>query len=243
MLEVNSQFRSPLSNLLKRYPVETLKYLLNLERIKDPYFYRFVIYLIKKQPAFSIMFKRDTNRLIQMANESQVFLNNALNPSNTMNANDLIATSNQIQYLAILIFYRLSKLDTENQWILNQATLVNHFVKIWCDDRFHEKHKSIDQLDYIYWKEPIYLVKIFLKFHKAQLDLYDKYAANTQMEQTVKLYPQDQNIELLFKLLIAFQNKSLQQYEFLRIYFRDTVTKVYTCDWKRAAFFKFVQIF
>jgi len=74
MLEVNNQFRAPLSNLLKRYPVETLKYLLNLERIKDPYSYRFVIYLIKNQPSFSMMFKRDTSRLSQMVHESSSHL-------------------------------------------------------------------------------------------------------------------------------------------------------------------------
>ncbi len=242
MLEVNNQFRAPLSNLLKRYPVETLKYLLNLERIKDPYSYRFVIYLIKTQPSFSMMFKRDTSRLSQMVHESQAMMQRAINSknSNDLNPNDLMATSNQIQFLAILIFYRLTKLDTESQWIVNQGNLIDCFLEIWCDDRFHEKHKSIDQLDYIYWKEPIYLVKIFLKFHKAQLNLSSRQPSEST---NFKLYPSELNIELLFKLLIAFQNKLLVQYEFLRIYFKDVVAKTYSCEWKRAAFFKFVQIF
>ena len=244
MLELNNQFRLPLSNLLKRYPVETLKYMLNLERIKDPYSYRFVIYLIKTHPAFSIMFKRDTTQIIKMLNESQLLaLKASDNTTNSnLNSNDLYSTSNQIQFLAVLIFYCLSKLDTDNQWIVNQANLIEHFLKIWCDERFHDKHKLIDQLDYIYWKEPIYLVKIFLKFHKAQLQLYELKQSDDNSSQT-NLISTEQNIELLFKLLIAFQNKSLMQFKFLRIYFKDVVSKTYSCEWKRSAFFKFVQIF
>ncbi len=57
------------------------------------------------------------------------------------------------------------------------------------------------------------------------------------------LYAAELNIELLFKLLIVFQYKSLLQYEFLRLFFKDVVAKTYSCEWKRATFFKFVKIF
>ena len=56
-------------------------------------------------------------------------------------------------------------------------------------------------------------------------------------------YRQSANIELLFKLLLAFQAKSLHQYEFLRLVLKDRVAKTYSCRWKRKAFFKFVQVF
>ena len=164
------------------------------------------------------------------------------------NPNDLIAKSNQIQYLTILIIYRLVKHDKENEWIVNQSQLIECLLKIWCDERFHEKHKAIDQLDYIYWKETIYLIKIFLKFHTSQLNLQTKLNSQQQQinsvgQQTPVLYPVASNVELLFKLLIVFQYKSLLQYEFLRLFFKDVVAKTYTCEWKRAAFFTFVKIF
>lgn len=153
----------------------------------------------------------------------------------------MITKSDQSQYLTILIVYRLAKQDANNEWILNQAQLIECLLKIWRSDRFHDKHRTTDQLDYIYWKEPIYLIKIFLKFHKAQLELSKQSKDN--MEPPSNLYPVESNIELLFKLLIVFQYKSLQQYEFLRLFFKDIVAKVYTCEWKRATFFKFVKIF
>lgn len=74
MLEVNGMFRKPLSNFLKRYPFETLKFLLHSDRIKDMYIYRFLIYLIKNQPAFAQIFRSEPKRLIQMLNESQTLL-------------------------------------------------------------------------------------------------------------------------------------------------------------------------
>lgn len=78
------------------------------------------------------------------------------------------------------------------------------------------------------------MVKILLKFHKCQLN---------RSPNEPHCYPISSNIELLFKLLIAFQYKSLHQYEFLRLYYKDVVAKEYSCEWKRAAFFTFVKIF
>lgn len=79
MLEVNAQFREPLSNFLKRYPFETLKFLLHSDRIKDKYIYRFLIYLIKNQNAFAQIFRNEPQRLIQMLNESQTLYTTAQN--------------------------------------------------------------------------------------------------------------------------------------------------------------------
>lgn len=155
----------------------------------------------------------------------------------------MITKSIQIQFLTILIVYRLAKQDDNGGWIINQAQLIESLLKIWCSDRFHDKHKTTDQLDYIYWKEPIYLIKIFLKFHKAQLELRKKLNDSKYNSQPKYLYPTEANIEILFKLLIVFQYKSLLQYEFLRLFFKDIVSKCYSCEWKREAFFKFVKIF
>ncbi len=221
MLEVSGMFREPLSNFLKRYPFETLNFLLHSERIKDSYWYRFTLYLIKNQPSFAEKFKNESSRLIQMLNESQALLATAANSSSqqTINQIDYVVKSNQTEYLTVLIIYRLVKKDQE--WIGSQAQLIDTLVKLWVDEKFHERHRNIDKLDYIFWKEPIYIIKIFLKYHRLNVM---------------------QSIELIFKLLIVFQYKSLQQYEFLRLFLKD-LSKTYTNEWKRAAFFTFVKIF
>jgi transformation/transcription domain-associated protein len=249
MLEVNGIFRLPLSKFLRRYPFETLKFLLNSERIKDFYLYRFLLYLIKTQPAFANIFKNEPHRLIQMLNESytkmsngQQLIKNNQDTTSTTNGYDLIARSNQIQYLTILIVYRLVKQDSDMSWIVKRKDLIDCLLKIWCDEKFHEKHKNIDQLDYIYWKEPVYLIKIFLRYHESQMEL------NYPPQQTQQQPHQPQqhlnhSIELLFKLLIVFQHKALIHYEFLRLHFNDIVAKTYSCQWKRDAFFTFVKIF
>lgn len=231
-LEVNSQFREPLSSFLKRYPFETLKYLLHSDRMKDFYNFRFILFLIKQQPvAFAQIFKSEPNRLIQMLNESQTLYQTAFNQHNQ----DLLQKSAQIQFLTILVIYRLIKLDASNEWIQSQSMLIDTLLKLWCEDRFHEKHTQIDSLDYLYWKEPIYMLKILLKFHQSQLDLADKNQPTT--------YPLQANIELLFKLLIVFQYKTLHHFEFLRFFFVDKVAKTYSNGLKRSIFFTFVKIF
>lgn len=77
MLEINGMFRKPLSKFLKRYPFETLKFLLHSDRIRDMYIYRFLVYLIKQQPAFAQIFRNEPKRLIQMLNESQTLQSTA----------------------------------------------------------------------------------------------------------------------------------------------------------------------
>lgn len=82
-LEVSGAFRQPLCLLLKRYPIDTLKFLIHSDRIKDPYYYRFILYLFRKHSAsFGQVFKVDSTRLIQMLNESQTLFNSAPNQQN-----------------------------------------------------------------------------------------------------------------------------------------------------------------
>ena len=95
MLEVNGVFRVPLSNFLKRYPFDTLKFLLQSDRIKDMYLYRFVLYLIKTQPVFAQIFRTDPHRLIQMLNESQALLSNAQQLININNSNQQMQVSSR----------------------------------------------------------------------------------------------------------------------------------------------------
>ena len=224
-------FRTPLSMFLKRYPFETLKYLLHSDRIKEMYIYRFIIHLIKTQPAFVDIFKSDANRIFQMLKEAQLLYANgqallakerdaaaaaaaaaaasaaaaaagvangggeansslqttppAPPQTSSSTSSDLLNKSNKIQYLAILIVYRLVKSETTSNaaqqqqqvsWIGEQPALIDALLRIWCEERFHDKHRHVDQLDYVYWKEPVYLVKIFLRFHETRLLVAEKTA-------------------------------------------------------------------
>lgn len=107
-LEASEKFRRPLSNFLKRFPFETLKYLLHNDRIKDMYCFRFILYLIKKQTVqFCHLFKVESNRLVQMLNESETLLSNGISQNNV----EMINKSNQILYLTVVIIYRLTKIE------------------------------------------------------------------------------------------------------------------------------------
>ncbi|RNA03194.1 Transformation transcription domain-associated [Brachionus plicatilis] len=119
-------------------------------------------------------------------------------------------------------------------WLQSQGQLIEVLLKVWCDEKFHEKHSQIDNLNHIYWKEPIYVLKVLLKYHEIQLALHARNEAT---------YALNSNIELLFKLLIAFHQKSLSQFEFFRVYLHERVAKKYSIQLKRDIFFTFVQIF
>lgn len=126
-----------------------------------------------------------------------------------------------------MIFYLSS-------WLQTQGQLIEVLLKTWCDEKFHEKHSQIDTLNHIYWKEPIYVLKILLKYHEIQLELHARNEAT---------YPLNSNIELLFKLLIVFHQKSPSQFEFFRLYLHEHVAKDYSIQIKREIFFTFVKIF
>jgi hypothetical protein len=69
MLDSNDQiFRKPLSQFLKRYPLETLQYLIKSERIKDSYTFKFLFYLNKTELAFLNVFKNEPYRIINLLN-------------------------------------------------------------------------------------------------------------------------------------------------------------------------------
>ena len=221
MLDSNDQvFRKPLSLFLKRYPFETLQYLIKVERLKELYTFKFLLYIIKTEPAFINVFKNEPNRLISL-------LNGDLNIQQTTNSDTISATTTkpgpEIQFLCIYIIYKLSKLN-DGQWLSDKKVLITYLLEnFWSDEKFHESHLNLVNLDYIFWKEVLYLFQILFRYHKQN--------KNT-------------DIEVLFQTVVIFQNKSLIQYnDLLKIYLRDHVYKSYSCEWKRNAFNKFIQLF
>lgn len=125
----------------------------------------------------------------------------------------------EVQFLAIRIVNLLVKYD--DQWLSEQHQLVACLRKVWISKEFQERHLKADTVDYSQWKEPKLLAKCLLSF--------------------VKHHPNE--IELLFQLLRAFTGRFIPDFEFLREFLENTVANNYTVDWKRMAFFKFVELF
>lgn len=125
----------------------------------------------------------------------------------------------ELQYRSIRIISLLIKYD--DQWLSTQQELVNALRQIWCDDAYQERHKNVRELEYTHWKEPKLLVKILLHYFCH--------------------HPND--IDLLFQLLRATVDRFIPEFQFLRDFLENTVAQNYTIEWKRSAFFRFVDLF
>ena len=126
---------------------------------------------------------------------------------------------NEIKFQTINIIYQLVKQDPG--WLPQNANIAVNLLKIFVSEAFQGRHKNIDSVDFAHWKEPKLLVKCILNF--------------------VENHP-DQ-LELLFHLLRAFVSRFITQFQFLKDFLETKVAKTYSVDWKRKAFFKFVDIF
>ncbi|XP_054724829.1 transformation/transcription domain-associated protein-like [Uloborus diversus] len=216
LMEAGSHYRGPLVKFLKRYPSQTVEYLLSEQNLKDAQLTRFLEYLLKgdRGKLFrEVLQQKHTSKLVSMTlgvNQSAT----ALGASATANF-----AIQEIQYQAIRIVSLLVKYD--DQWLSEQHQLVACLRKIWISKEFQERHLKADSVDYSQWKEPKLLAKCLLNF--------------------VKHHPNE--IELLFQLLRAFTGRFIHDFEFLRDFLENTVANNYTVDWKRMAFFKFVELF
>ncbi|XP_076468689.1 transformation/transcription domain-associated protein-like isoform X2 [Babylonia areolata] len=124
-----------------------------------------------------------------------------------------------LQYQAMVLMSRLVHFN--DTWLSSQSQLVKQLLDIWVSDAFVKRHNRVDQQDYVFWKEPDMLVKCLLNFFK-----------HNNME-----------IELLFHILRCFMFRFIPQFQFVKDFLEDTVANKYSVDWKRKAFFKFVEVF
>ncbi|XP_028982080.1 transformation/transcription domain-associated protein [Diachasma alloeum] len=125
----------------------------------------------------------------------------------------------ELQHQAIRIVSVLIKYD--EQWLFNQDQLIAALKQIWCNDDYQALHKRVDSVDFSRWKEPKLIVKILLHYFGH--------------------HPND--IDLLFQLLRANCDRFIPDFQFLREFLETTVAQEYTVEWKRAAFFRFVEHF
>ncbi|KAF5284945.1 hypothetical protein FQA39_LY16900 [Lamprigera yunnana] len=126
---------------------------------------------------------------------------------------------NELQHQSIRIISLLIRYD--DQWLSTQQDLVEALKQIWCNDEYQERHKKVDAVEYTHWKEPKLLVKILLHYfchHPTETDL-------------------------LFQLLRAMCDRFVPEFQFLRDFLENIVAQNYTVEWKRSAFFRFVEHF
>ncbi|XP_033222256.1 transformation/transcription domain-associated protein [Belonocnema kinseyi] len=136
------------------------------------------------------------------------------------NSSNLNSTEkSELQHQAIRIVSILIKFD--EQWLPTQTQLVAAMKQIWCNDAYQALHKNVEKVDFCHWKEPKLVVKILLHYFKHD--------------------PND--IDLLFQLLRAFCERFIPDFQFLRDFLENTVAQDYTVEWKRSAFFRFVEHF
>ncbi|XP_023247442.1 transformation/transcription domain-associated protein [Copidosoma floridanum] len=125
----------------------------------------------------------------------------------------------ELQHQAIRIVSVLIKFD--EQWLSTQLQLVAALKQIWCNDDYHALHKKVENIDFCHWKEPKLIVKILLHYFCH--------------------HPND--IDLLFQLLRATCGRYVPDFQFLKDFLENTVAQEYTVEWKRSAFFRFVEHF
>ncbi|XP_063838916.1 transcription-associated protein 1 [Ostrinia nubilalis] len=125
----------------------------------------------------------------------------------------------EMQFQAIRVVSLLIKYD--EQWLSTQHDLIELIKRIWCSDQYHEVHKKVENVDCTHWKEPKLIVKILLHY----------------------FCHHPSSIDLLFQLLRALCDRFIPDFQFLRDFLENTVAQNYTVEWKRTAFFRFVEHF
>lgn len=125
----------------------------------------------------------------------------------------------EVVHQSIRLSFLLSRLD--NQWLSGQAALAATLQELWCSQEYQELHARVDSVDFPHWQQPRLLTKVLLRYFCHHPD----------------------EVDLLFHLLRALCGRFIPDFQFLRDFLENTVAQTYSVEWKRAAFFRFVELF
>ncbi|XP_066149283.1 transcription-associated protein 1 isoform X2 [Euwallacea fornicatus] len=214
-IEASSPFRASLMKFLARYPSETLTILMDDNFIKEKCYNRYLQYLVTRDDGKVFRDHIQNNMVRRLIILAQA--NSVSRDLGIQETNEW--QKNEMQFQSIRIISLLIKFD--DQWLSTKPDLIDVLKQIWCDDTYLERHKHLDQMDYTHWKEPKLLVKILLHYFSHATD----------------------DIDLLFQLLRALLERFIPNFQFLKDFLDNTVAQDYTIEWKRTAFFRFVEIF
>ncbi|XP_052224459.1 transformation/transcription domain-associated protein-like isoform X9 [Dreissena polymorpha] len=221
LLEPGSPFREPLGKFLVRYPVQTVEFLLSDTNIRDMQYLRYFVYLLSHSEgqAFRDVLKMQVMKLVSMMTATA-----QVPPQVTLTIQQQVPvpaapTSGDLVYQAIVLTHTLVRLEEE--WLSNHPQLMSCLRKLWVSEEF-QADKSVQEIsDYTQWKVLSLVAKCLLNYFRH----------NTG------------EIELLFDLLRCFTTRHVSQYQFVKDFLDNTVAVSYTVEWKRKAFFKYVEIF
>ncbi|KAG1661730.1 Transformation/transcription domain-associated protein [Nymphon striatum] len=228
-IEPCSPFREPLKSFLLRYPEETIEYFLNDTNLANFKHSRYLEYLLKEDSgkAFRDIMEKYSSKLTAAIFDSVTDPNTAVQIVNCKSDKRFSAlkiikrmANNHCNFIDILFFSPQTKLD--EKWLSNQNHLVACIRNVWINKEYQESHMKPDlSSKNYYFNEPKLMVQCMLNFFKN--------------------HPKE--IDLLFELLRALSGKFVCNFHFLRSFFERTVAQNYTIEWKRLAFFKFVEVF
>lgn len=119
----------------------------------------------------------------------------------------------EAQHQSVLIIHTLTEFD--DQWLATQNDIIAALKTIWANDLYKSCETNVAcDLWHI-------VAKILLHFFSHHTD----------------------DIDLLFQLLRALCFRFIPDFQFLKDFLQNTVAQSYTVDWKRTAFFHFVENF
>jgi len=124
------------------------------------------------------------------------------------------ADRKEMMFQSVRLTLVLSRLNED--WLSEQALLVENLLEMWCAPEMLTLADSGT-----HWQQPRLLAVVLLKYFCRHPD----------------------NVNLLFQLLRALCGRFMPDFYFLRDFLETTVAPTYSVEWKRAAFFLFVDLF
>ncbi|XP_068243023.1 transformation/transcription domain-associated protein isoform X3 [Palaemon carinicauda] len=222
-VEAGSPFREPLMKFLLRYPSETVELFLSDPHARDQQWARYLEFLIRHKDSapFRQHLQTCTEKLLSVLLTTPTTVQIASLQQQQQQQQQPVSTADkaQLQYLGVRVILLLTRSD--ESWLASQSQLILALKNMWISDEFQERHHSAESTDFMHWKEPRMVVSILLTYFKHHTE----------------------DIKLLFQLLRAFIGRFIPDFQFLRDFLEQTVAQTYSVDWKRSAFFQFVEMF
>lgn len=167
----------------------------------------------------SLIEHKESLKLRSYLETQDVKLSNLCKSVSHSNAEYSDSTKNLLQFVGIKLVRILA---VENgAWLSQQVKIVSALLTVWVSSNFQDKHQHVDSIDYEQWEEPQLLVECLILFFQA--------------------FPK--KLELLFQTLKCFVHRYATSMQFVKVFLAKTVVETYSVQWKRDAFFKFVEIF
>ncbi|MGH0116979.1 UNVERIFIED_CONTAM: hypothetical protein FKN15_024924 [Acipenser sinensis] len=213
LIEAGSPFREPLIKFLTRHPSQTVELFMMEATLNDPQWSRMFMSFLKHKDAKPL-------RDVLASNPNRfvtLLLPAAARPGSPSTSTSTSTMRLDLQFQAIKIISIIVKHD--EAWLAGQHSLVGQLRRAWVSEAFQERHRK-DNMAATNWKEPKLLAYCLLSYCKRNYG----------------------ETELLFQLLQAFTGRFLCNMTFLKEYMEEEIPKNYGIVYKRALFFRFVEI-